>query len=1196
MWMRHPPSRKARPLSSNMYKKLILSFIGFSSAVFLTMGLVANAAPTSTVVQNLFITGLAGGGTECLHILNSGLVQVTSGQDCGSGGPGGGGGITTSSAGSYTPGNIFLVVNSSTATADNNLNWSTSTQTLTALNLADVKEISGDGIHVLTVNGNGNDAQIESGIGGLIDVGYNSGDILFSPANAQGTLFEDPNTGNFASLDTSLLESNVNVKFPNASGTICLTSTCPSGITTTTPFTVGNIALASGTAIYTYSGSTCPSGVQIGVSASGTALCVSTSSLVNDVITLNNLSGNVIATGTVNQIQVSSSSGQLVFSIAANYSPSTTIPTTYVTALNFTSSTAIANTQILVGTAYNTFGSYSTLTYASGSNNLSVGTGTFTNVSGTQANFANYLTAGTGTFTGTSSFQAISFTNGSGTNGTFLNSLTFGTGTALGTSSFKAISYTNASGTNETVLNALTAGTGTFLGTSSFQAISFTNGSGTNGTFLNSLTFGTGTALGTSSFKAISWTNSSGTNETVLNALTVGTGTFLGTSSLQNFSFVNASGTGNINLLGYLTIMGQTTFTNATGASATSSLSAASGSFQNLYVFGNVFDSTGNKYVTSTSGSGNVTWLANGSSFITTSTIGFTAGSNISISTSSNGTYTFTATAGTGIAGAGTTTQVAVFLTSSTLYSDSGLTYQTGTQPFIFDVQTSGGADVFSVSSTYASTTSLCLGGTCNSTWPAGGSSVQLPVITVSTQSGANYASSSLIAAVTACSNATTYPNGANIYLPDATYVVTTTIKLASGCSLIGNPNYTTIDFSATSTGNLNSPGSALIAASGTSADYNSIQNLILQDTTSTYGGTALNLSNMGHAYINNVKSLQFRYAIYMNDTQNATFYNNITNWVSFDDNGVYMSSTNPTNENTFFNFTSAANQSNTTSSKFCYYINNGQSNKFYSPDCEPANATGTYGIVLQSQNAIDNQFYGAYDEAAWNPVVVSSTPTAPQRNQFYGGQFLQSSPGSRAFADNGFDTLFMGSDNNSVDSLFQYPITPSSTFKDNSNASQGMTFQNNTVYAHTGGTPLVSMKMVNNTDSDTLLDLNNAGTGKALNVSAGGISITGSSTFQGSIVSTSTNLDSVGVCGTSPTIIGTAGIGTVTTGSNASSTCTVTFNPPFKNTPTCTITSELNATSSLYITKSASTLIIHSVVSTTAMKSNPIDYTCIGH
>lgn len=66
---------------------------------------------------------------------------------------------------------------------------------------------------------------------------------------------------------------------------------------------------------------------------SGYISSVSTTIPTTFVSTLNYLSGAVIATGTTNQIGVSSSSGNLVFSISPNYAPSSTIPT----------STAVAN-------------------------------------------------------------------------------------------------------------------------------------------------------------------------------------------------------------------------------------------------------------------------------------------------------------------------------------------------------------------------------------------------------------------------------------------------------------------------------------------------------------------------------------------------------------------------------------------------------------------------------------------------------------------------------------------------------------------------------------------------------------------------------------------------------------------------------------------------------------------------------------
>jgi hypothetical protein len=52
------------------------------------------------------------------------------------------------------------------------------------------------------------------------------------------------------------------------------------GLASTTPFTVGNLAIVSSSgAIATYGGNSCASGVQTGISASGTALCQSTSTL-----------------------------------------------------------------------------------------------------------------------------------------------------------------------------------------------------------------------------------------------------------------------------------------------------------------------------------------------------------------------------------------------------------------------------------------------------------------------------------------------------------------------------------------------------------------------------------------------------------------------------------------------------------------------------------------------------------------------------------------------------------------------------------------------------------------------------------------------------------------------------------------------------------------------------------------------------
>ena len=106
-----------------------------------------------------------------------------------------------------------------------------------------------------------------------------------------------------------------------------------------------------------------------------------------------------------------------------------------------------------------------------------------------------------------------------------------------------------------------------------------------------------------------------------------------------------------------------------------------------------------------------------------------------------------------------------------------------------------------------------------------------------------------------------------------------------------------------------------------------------------------------------------------------------------------------------------------------------------------------------------------------------------------------------------------------------------------------------------------------------------------------------GQTTYKNIINSTSTVLDTVGVCGTSPTIAGSNGIGRVVTGSNASSTCTITFGTAFANRPVCQITTETTSqagSTSTIITPTVSTLRI-SQSSSSQFSSAVFHYTCIG-
>lgn len=81
-----------------------------------------------------------------------------------------------------------------------------------------------------------------------------------------------------------------------------------------------------------------------------------------------------------------------------------------------------------------------------------------------------------------------------------------------------------------------------------------------------------------------------------------------------------------------------------------------------------------------------------------------------------------------------------------------------------------------------------------------------------------------------------------------------------------------------------------------------------------------------------------------------------------------------------------------------------------------------------------------------------------------------------------------------------------------------------------------------------------------------------------------------VGTCGTSPSISGSDLAGTVTTGSTATTACTITFNAAYASAPYCTATPDGAANSGLYVTSSASTL----VLTYTSATSAKFHYLCI--
>jgi hypothetical protein len=113
-------------------------------------------------------------------------------------------------------------------------------------------------------------------------------------------------------------------------------------------------------------------------------------------------------------------------------------------------------------------------------------------------------------------------------------------------------------------------------------------------------------------------------------------------------------------------------------------------------------------------------------------------------------------------------------------------------------------------------------------------------------------------------------------------------------------------------------------------------------------------------------------------------------------------------------------------------------------------------------------------------------------------------------------------------------------------------------------------------------------------------LTVNGSTTFLGQLVSTSTVLDAVAAAtcgGGSPTISGSNGIGRFTTGSGATSSCVVTFGAAFKNKPVCTVDPEasLGTSTSLFLAPSPTTLTVNAGPSSSLFNSLVVDYICIG-
>lgn len=145
----------------------------------------------------------------------------------------------------------------------------------------------------------------------------------------------------------------------------------------------------------------------------------------------------------------------------------------------------------------------------------------------------------------------------------------------------------------------------------------------------------------------------------------------------------------------------------------------------------------------------------------------------------------------------------------------------------------------------------------------------------------------------------------------------------------------------------------------------------------------------------------------------------------------------------------------------------------------------------------------------------------------------------------------------------------------------QGAASQTNNLFNISSSSGLSIFSIANS--SDTSLKISASSTAQSSNYYL---------LFNKTGVSSSSSPPLLSSCGTSPTVRGSNLGGEVTVGSVAATACTITFVPPFTNTPACTITNQsMSVVNAMTYTVSNSAI----VVSQTGLTSDKLDYICIG-
>lgn len=270
-----------------------------------------------------------------------------------------------------------------------------------------------------------------------------------------------------------------------------------------------------------------------------------------------------------------------------------------------------------------------------------------------------------------------------------------------------------------------------------------------------------------------------------------------------------------------------------------------------------------------------------------------------------------------------------------------------------------------------------------------------------------------------------------------------------------------------------------LLKANTTGLSRCGLKNIRLIQTNGSVAGTALDLSDMPIFDLQHVYVFNSDKVLVLNDTTNQTFYSSYRDLAGVQvNNGIWIESTNPVNDNLFENIRIACNANG-----IGLRMTQGQGNVFYNLNCEPNSSTGTKGISLGNAGTgvTDTTFVGAWIEGNGLGLEVNA---AVLRSKFIGcnigyntSNISDASSSSNYFSCREQDSL--KNDLTAVRSVLQNGSSTDAfiAYLNSSDAThRAFRAANDTNFAHSGD--LFSGQFMNGSDSGHIFRAQNNGSG----------------------------------------------------------------------------------------------------------------------